>query len=209
MRELLVINKPRGMTSFDVIRVLRGRLGVKKIGHGGTLDPNATGVLVVGVGRGTKKLKDIIGLDKEYEAEITFGKIADTYDADGKISDVGGVLPRLAAIEDVLKNFEGEFEQVPPKFSAKKIGGRAAYKRARAGEDFEVKPARVKVDALDILSYENPILCLRIVCGKGFYVRSLAHDLGQKLGCGAYLSNLVRTRVGDFRLVDASELDSV
>lgn len=197
------------MTSFDVIRVLRGKLGIKKIGHGGTLDPNATGVLVLGIGRGTKKLNDVIGLDKEYSAEITFGKISNTYDADGEIVEAGGVLPTALRIRNVLPDFIGEFEQIPPKFSAKKIDGRAAYKRARAGEDFEIKPAMVRVSDLEILSYKKPVLRLRIVCGKGFYVRSLAHDLGERFGCGAYLSNLVRTRVGDFSLEDAEKLDDI
>lgn len=209
MKELLIINKPKGITSFDVIRVLRAKFGIKKIGHGGTLDPNATGVLVLGLGRGTKKLNDIISLDKEYEAEITFGKVSDTYDADGVISESVGDIPDVSEIERILPDFIGEFPQMPPKFSAKKIDGRAAYKRARAGEDFEVKPALVRVDALEILSCKKPVLCLRVICGKGFYVRSLAHDLGKRLGCGAYLSNLSRTRVGDFRLEDSMELDRV
>lgn len=207
MDDILIINKPKGITSFGVIRELRRKLGVKKIGHGGTLDPNAVGVLIVGVGKGTKKLNDVIGLDKEYEAEITFGAISNTYDVDGEITKVEGPLPSLKDINDALPKFIGEIMQVPPIFSAKKIQGKPAYKRARKGEELTLEPAKVFVKNIEIISYEKPILKLKVECEKGFYVRSLAHDLGEVLGCGAYLSNLIRTRVGKFLIKDAKELD--
>lgn len=203
MQDLIIINKPKGITSFGVIRELRRKLGVKKIGHGGTLDPNATGVLIVGVGKGTKKLNDVIGLDKEYEAEIIFGAISNTYDVEGEIKKIEGHLPSLKDIKEVLPKFIGEIMQVPPIFSAKKIQGKPAYKRARKGDEFTIEPAKVFVKNIEVISYEKPILKLKVECGKGFYVRSLAHDLGEALGCGAYLSNLTRTKVGDFTIKDA------
>lgn len=209
MQDLIIINKPKGITSFGVIRELRKKLGIKKIGHGGTLDPNATGVLIIGVGKGTKKLNEVIGLDKEYEAEITFGAVSNTYDVDGEITKVEGFLPRLEDIKEALPKFIGEIMQVPPIFSAKKIQGKPAYKRARKGEELTLEPAKVLVKNIEIISYEKPILKLRVECGKGFYVRSLAHDLGEVLGCGAYLSNLIRTKVGSFLIENAKGLDQL
>jgi tRNA pseudouridine55 synthase len=205
---ILLINKPKGITSFDVIRKLRRKLGIKKMGHAGTLDPAATGLIIIATEGDTKKLTKFLKLDKEYEAEITFGKISNTYDMEGEVEDAGfdGARPSRAEIEEALKDFVGDIEQMPPAFSAKKIKGVPAYKLARKGKEVKLEPKTVHIEKIDILSYEWPKLNVRITCGSGTYVRSIAHDIGEKFGCGGLLSALVRTRVGDFNLEDARDL---
>lgn len=205
---ILVINKPVGWTSFDVVAKIRNKLNVKKVGHTGTLDPQATGVLVLCVGKATQFVQKLTGLDKEYVCEITFGATSTTDDAEGEIKEVAGASEApLSVIEDILKEFTGTFDQIPPDFSAKKIQGKRAYKLARQGEDVELKPVQVIVRTMELLDYKWPKLKIKINCSKGFYVRSLARDIGKKLGIGGYLSALERTKVGHFSIESAISID--
>lgn len=204
---ILFIDKPSGITSFDVIRRLRRKLNIKKMGHAGTLDPLATGLLIVGVGPGTKELTKYLGLPKEYEFLVEFGKISTTYDADGEITN--GKLRAVTRneFENELENFIGEILQIPPAFSAKKIKGKCAYDLARKGEKVELAPQKVTINSIEILEWNWPFVKLRVKCSKGTYIRSLAHDLGQKFGCGGYVKELRRTAIGDFRVEQAEKLE--
>jgi tRNA pseudouridine55 synthase len=201
MDGLLVINKPSGWTSFDVVAKIRGKLKVRKIGHTGTLDPMATGVLVLCIGKATKLAQKMIGLDKEYIAEIMFGAVSDTDDAEGKvvINKEAGVKSETEIVR-ALKQFEGVIKQVPPKFSAKKIDGQRAYKLARKGKEVKLEPSEVTIHEIELLDYKWPVLKVRVSCGKGTYMRSLARDLGEALGVGGYLSKLERTKVGQYSI---------
>ncbi|MFH1012252.1 MAG: tRNA pseudouridine(55) synthase TruB [Candidatus Peregrinibacteria bacterium] len=211
MNGILIINKPKGWTSFDVVAKTRGLLNVKKVGHTGTLDPMATGVLVLCIGRATKLASRITGMDKEYLAEITFGATSTTDDAEGDITPHLGKInePTLIDIEKALEKFTGTFAQMPPDFSAKKIEGKRAYKLARSGQTPKLEPSEVTVDKIEVLDYKYPLLKIRVQCGKGFYMRSLARDLGQILGGGGYLSSLERTRVGQYAIEQAIGIDQI
>lgn len=199
---ILLVDKPKGPSSFKLVQILRKRLGVKKIGHAGTLDPFATGVMVMLIGRRYTRLSDqFLCSDKEYIAEVYLGKTTDTYDSEGTIVAESSVIPSLEEIQRTLSFFQGEIEQIPPMYSAKKIEGKKLYELARKGVEIERKSVKV-VLATHFIRYEYPYLELRIVCSKGTYIRSIAYDLGLKLGCGAHLSNLRRTRSGLFHLQD-------
>ena len=205
MDGLLVINKPQNWTSFDVVAKIRNKLNVKKVGHTGTLDPMATGVLVLCLGKATKLAQQITDTNKEYIAEITFGATSTTDDADGEISNLKSQIsnitsPGLEKIMQALKKFTGSIMQVPPNFSAKKIKGQRAYKLAREGKEVKLEPREVTINEIEILDYKWPILSLRIACGKGTYIRSIARDLGQELGVGGYLTALQRTKVGQYTI---------
>jgi tRNA pseudouridine55 synthase len=205
---VLVINKPPGPTSHDVVASARRLLGVKRVGHTGTLDPLASGVLPLVVGRATRLARFLSGGDKSYEAVIRLGRTSDTYDALGKLAESSAPVSHLTAEEvaGALDAFRGVFWQVPPSYSAKRIGGVRAYTLARASKPAEPKPVEVSVHGLTLERYEAGVAHVRIVCSAGFYVRSLAHDLGARLGCGAYLEALRRTASGGFRLEDAVPL---
>jgi len=207
---LLIINKPKGWTSFDVVAKVRNMLNVKKVGHTGTLDPMATGVLVLCLGKATKLAQKMIGLDKKYVAQITLGATSNTDDAEGEVVEnkEAGV-KSFKEVQQVLKAFEGVIQQTPPAYSAKKIKGKRAYKLAREGKKVELKPVDVTIYELEILHYKWPTLELRLKCSKGFYVRALARDVGEKLGVGGYLSALKRTRVGEYGLDGAVEIEEV
>ncbi|RMF63208.1 MAG: tRNA pseudouridine(55) synthase TruB [Calditrichaeota bacterium] len=208
--EILTIDKPEGWTSFDVVKKVRSLLRVKKVGHAGTLDPFATGVLVVCTGRATKRVSALMGLDKEYVACLELGKETDTFDVTGKIvrrGDPGDVTAEK--LQRVCADFRGEIEQIPPMFSAVKVGGKRLYKLARKGQVVERRPRRVVVHELELLHFENPFATIRVVCSKGTYIRTLAHDIGRRLGCGAYLKSLTRTRVGSFRLENALTVEEL
>lgn len=197
---ILLINKPQGLTSFSLIRSLRKLTGIKKIGHAGTLDPFATGVMVILVGRSYTRLSDKLLLqDKEYLANVSLGVSTDTYDCDGKVVARSKKVPSLEEVQMALTKFQGEIEQIPPMYSAKKIGGKKLYELARSGITIERTPAKVQLTT-ELLSYSYPNLNLRVSCSKGTYIRSIAHELGQLLGCGAHLSRLNRTRSGIFCL---------
>ena len=207
---ILNLNKPPGWTSFDVVRFIRGRCGEKRVGHAGTLDPAASGVLPILIGRATRLTEYLVDTTKEYVADIQFGVATDTYDAEGDIvsrADASAITE--ASVGSALSAFQGEILQAPPVYSALKREGVPLYKRARRGEDIRAEPRPVRIDELDIIEFKPPHLRLRIVCGKGFYVRSLAHDLGAALGVGGMLSGLVRSRVGAFRLEDAVDVETL
>lgn len=199
---VLLVNKPRGKTSFSLVAALRRKLQVKKIGHAGTLDPFATGVLVLLVGKEFTRMSDkLLCQDKEYLAEVRLGVSTDTYDCDGQVVSQSDEIPTLQQIESALSHFQGDVEQMPPMFSAKKINGKKLYELARQGKVVERQLVKIHLKTT-LLSYEYPHLLLRISCSKGTYIRSIAYDLGQMLGCGAHLSNLTRERSGQFHLQD-------
>jgi tRNA pseudouridine55 synthase len=207
---ILNVDKPVGWTSFDVVAFVRRRSGVKRVGHAGTLDPAATGVLPLLLGGATRLAEYLVDATKAYAATIELGLETDTYDAAGEAlrrTDASGV--DRAQIEAALAAFRGEIEQRAPAFSAIKRSGVALYRRSRRGEAVEPPVRRVRVDALDIISFDAPFLRLAIECGKGFYVRSLAHDLGAALGVGGSLAALRRTRVGPFRVEDALDVETL
>ncbi|MCC7430688.1 tRNA pseudouridine(55) synthase TruB [bacterium] len=197
--QVLNIFKPEGWTSFDVVAKLRNLLKIKKIGHAGTLDPFATGVLVVCTGKATKKINDFVETKKEYVATVEFGKTTNSCDVTGETTSQKSTQNlTVKDFEKILDEFKGEILQIPPMFSAKKIGGKRLYKLARKGIEVERKPVKITIFELEILENNFPEVVIKVVCSKGTYIRSLANDFGEKLGCGAYLKKLVRTKVGDF-----------
>lgn len=199
---LLLLDKPKGMTSFNLVRILRKQLGVQKIGHAGTLDPFATGVMVMMIGRNYTRLSDqLLSSEKEYLAEVYLGKATDTYDSDGAIISESSNVPTLEEVLHNLSFFQGKIQQAPPMYSAKKIQGKKLYELARKGIEIERAPVEVQLET-HFIKYEYPFIHLRIVCSKGTYIRSIAHELGLKLGCGAHLTNLRRTRSGIFHIDD-------
>ena len=198
---IINIDKPSGITSMDVVRKIRKASGVRKVGHGGTLDPLATGVIPVAIGKATRLLEYFLMSNKSYIAQIHFGKTTDTFDSEGEIISTKMDPPLdINVIEKTMNSFRGEIEQTPPPFSAIKKNGRRLYELARRGIDTYIEPRNVTVNELKIINYEPPILDLFIRCGKGFYVRSLANDLGKILGCGGYLNDLKRTSLGNFEI---------
>jgi tRNA pseudouridine55 synthase len=210
MAGILVVDKPEGWTSFDVVKYVRGRCAEKRVGHAGTLDPAATGVLPLLLGSATRLTEYLVDTTKTYEATIELGVVTDTYDADGEVvsrADASGVTREQ--VEAMLPLFVGGIMQAPPAYSAIKRAGVPLYRMARRGETVASEPRPVFVEALEIIDYGAPTLRLRVRCGKGFYVRSLAHDLGAVLGVGGSLSGLVRTRVGSFRIEDAVRMETL
>ncbi|MEW6686233.1 MAG: tRNA pseudouridine(55) synthase TruB [Candidatus Edwardsbacteria bacterium] len=210
MNGWLIVDKPKGWTSFDVVAKIRGITKERKVGHTGTLDPQATGVLIIALGKATKLIQFIAQTDKEYLATIRLGITTDTFDSEGKILKTKEA-PQLSRnkIEEVLSQFRGEIEQLPPMFSAIKSQGKKLYQLARKGITVERKSRKVKIKKLQIENIDLPFLTLRIECSKGTYIRSLANDLGEKLGCGAYLHQLVRLRAGQFRLEQAVKMEQL
>lgn len=213
---VFAVDKPKGITSQKAVQRVkywaRDVTGNKKVkvGHGGTLDPLATGVLVIAVGRAfTKKIDTYVAAEKEYVASVKLGETSTTDDAEGTKSVLNVLnVPGVEIVERTVQKFVGEIEQVPPAYSAIKINGQEAYKRVRRGEEVVMKPRQVHIELIEILSYDYPALKIRIVCGKGTYIRSLARDIGAKLDTGAYMSDLVRTRVGTFDLCTALSLSA-
>lgn len=213
---LILVDKPSGWTSFDVVNkikyLIRHKYDLKKIkvGHSGTLDPLATGLLLICTGAWTKELHHLLGLDKKYLAEIKLGIETNTYDAEGAMTSEKQV-PALTIhdIEKIIPSFVGEYNQIPPAFSAIKKEGKPLYELARAGKEVKPEPRKVKVYDIDIVSIADHKLILDIHCGSGFYVRSLAHDIGAVIGCGAHLSALSRTAIGDYKLENAMTMDQI
>ena len=207
---VLVIDKPAGWTSHDVVAKARGLTGIRQIGHSGTLDPMATGVLVLCLGKATRLLEYLTGLPKTYQAGVTLGAATDTYDATGTII-YQYPLPELTAeaLEQTMDGFRGEIMQTPPAYSAIKRNGEAQYKRARRGEAVELDPRPVTVYELNLTEFDDGAIQLRITCSAGTYVRSIAHDLGVVLGCGAHLSSLRRLAVGPFGIDQAVTLQQL
>ncbi|MDO4158863.1 MAG: tRNA pseudouridine(55) synthase TruB [Prevotellaceae bacterium] len=214
--EIICINKPYRMSSFGALAraryLISQRLGIKrmKTGHAGTLDPLATGVLILCTGRATKRIEELQGHTKEYTATMQLGATTPSYDME---HEVDATYPTAhitrELIEEKLKGFIGDIQQVPPAYSACKVNGDRAYKLMRKGRDVELKPKLLHVDEIEILSFdpETMLLSIRVVCGKGTYIRALARDIGEALGSGAYLTALCRTRVGDVRIEECVKLD--
>ncbi len=208
---ILLIDKVKNITSHDVVSKIRKITGIKKIGHAGTLDPLATGLLLILIGRDFTKLQPkLLKFDKEYVATIILGIETNTYDITGRIVNYYyGKLPDLKAIKKVLADFRGDIWQVPPAFSAKKIKGKKAYELARRGETFSLKPIKVKIYDVEVFSYKKPRLKLNLCVSSGTYIRSFAHDIGEKLGCLACLENLRRTRIGPYLLENSVKLNKI
>ncbi|MBD3282330.1 MAG: tRNA pseudouridine(55) synthase TruB [Candidatus Portnoybacteria bacterium] len=206
---VLNLYKPVGPTSHDMVYEVRRALGIKKVGHAGTLDPFAEGVLLILVGKATKRQMEFMKMEKEYVAEIFLGAVSDTDDRMGAIEERRCERVDVEEVKKSLDLFVGEIDQVPPSYSAVKIKGRKAYDIARKGGVVKLKSKRVVVYGIELLEYVWPIVKIKVVCGKGTYIRSLARDVGEKLGCGAYVKNLIRTRVGDFDINDSIRVEDL
>ncbi len=207
---MIVVDKPRDWTSHDVVNKMRRFVGTRRVGHLGTLDPGATGVLPLVIGRATRLAQFYTRNDKVYEGVIRFGFATTTYDADGEaLSPEVAVTLDRAEVDRILDRFRGEFAQIPPPVSAKKIAGRPAYELARRNQPVELKPVNVTVFALDILRLEGIEAEVRVHCSAGTYLRSIAHEAGQALGCGAHLKSLRRLASGDFKIESARTLEQL
>jgi tRNA pseudouridine55 synthase len=207
---VIIVDKPRDWTSHDVVNKMRRLAGTKKVGHLGTLDPGATGVLPLVIGRATRLAQFYTRNDKVYEGTIHFGYATSTYDAEGEpTSPAQDVTLTPERLESILSRFRGKLAQVPPPVSAKKIGGRPAYELVRKQKPVELKPVEVEVHSLELLSVEGPEARVRVHCSAGTYLRSIAHEAGQALGCGAHLKSLRRTASGDFRINSARTLEQL
>ena len=206
-----VINvyKEQGFTSHDVIAVLRGVLQVKKIGHTGTLDPDATGVLPVCVGKATKVADLIMGSDKEYVASLAFGSETDTQDASGKVLRRFDYQYQAEAVQDAVASFVGTYEQMPPMYSALKVGGMKLYELAREGLEVERKTRPVRIEWIDLMHQDETGLTMRVRCSKGTYIRTLCEDIGRKLGYGAHMTSLERTASGPYRVENSLPIDTI
>ncbi|MEK7659885.1 MAG: tRNA pseudouridine(55) synthase TruB [Patescibacteria group bacterium] len=210
MQGIIPVLKPKGPTSHDIVAAVRRMVGARRVGHAGTLDPLASGVLVIGIGSATKQLHNEMLKEKEYEAEITLGATTTTDDAEGERTDHDVPTPPTRTdIEAILPEYIGNIQQLPPAFSAVKVGGIPAYAHARKGRVVTLGARSVEIMSIEIFSYAWPKLSLRVVTGPGVYIRSLARDIGERLGCGGYISELVRTRVGEFYIADAVPVEGV
>lgn len=210
MNGVVLIDKPTGWTSHDVVNRWRKLAGTKRAGHLGTLDPLATGLLVLVTGTATRLAQFFEKEEKTYLADIQFGVVSNTYDVDGEVQPTGVAPPEAAeTVREALGAFRGKFDQVPPPVSAKKIAGVPAYKLARRNVPVDLKPVPVNIRELELLSWAVPKISLRVTCSAGTYIRSIAHDLGQRIGCGAALARLRRTRVGCFDVKDSYSLDQL
>ena len=207
---ILIVDKPQGCTSHDIVDFVRKKFGFKKVGHAGTLDPMATGVLVILIGKYTKSARLFLSDDKEYDATLILGAASDTGDAWGRIEKLNSL---EAVSENRIKNAFGKFlgpiEQVPPSYSAVKFKGKKLYEFARKGIEIKVAPREVLIHRLDISKIDGPEVSFNVTCSKGTYIRQLCIDLGKMLGCGAYLSRLRRTRSGDFIINEANTLEEL
>lgn len=206
MNGVLILNKPKGMTSFAVVNTIH-KLTKAKAGHAGTLDPMAEGVLVILLGKATKQAKTFESSEKEYEAEMTLGIETDTLDSTGKVLATRTPEVSREQLTSAMKEFEGEIEQIPPMVSAIKMGGVRLYKLARKGIEVEREPRKITIHKLELLSFDRDKASIRVACSKGTYIRSLCADIGKKLGCGATMSRLTRTRSGEFTLDKAVSLE--
>jgi tRNA pseudouridine55 synthase len=207
---ILLVNKPYEWTSFDVVNKLRYKLKTKKIGHAGTLDPLATGLLILCTGKMTKKIEDFMGMEKEYTGQLVLGQITPSYDLETAVTETKDISHLTANnILESTQQFKGKIAQLPPAHSAIKVGGKRAYEFARQGKEVELKAREIEIKTLEITLIDLPRVNFRVVCSKGTYIRSLVRDIGETLGVGAYLSELCRTRIGDFKLTDANTIDEI
>ncbi len=207
---ILNVNKPAGPTSFHIVALVRRLTGEKRVGHAGTLDPAACGVLPVCLGQATRISEYLHTFSKEYQAVIELGTTTDTYDREGRVTgrgDTAGITFPL--VQKTLQSFEGLIDQVPPAFSAIKVKGRQSYELARSGIEIAHRPRRISIDRIEVLEFISPCIKVVIVCSKGTYIRSLARDLGEKLGCGAFLKDLVRTAYGPFKIGEAASPENL
>ena len=208
--QVLLINKPLEWTSFDVVQKLRYIIKVKKIGHAGTLDPLATGLLIICTGKFTKKINEYMAQEKEYAGTFTLGATTPTYDLESEPQDFK---PFDHITEEEIKSatlqFTGEIEQIPPAHSAIKVGGKRMYELARQGKEVKLEPRKVTIKEFEIVKIELPLIHFRVVCTTGTYIRSLAKDFGEALDCGAYLSSLCRTRIGEYLVTDAQTTQDI
>ncbi|MBL63313.1 MAG: tRNA pseudouridine(55) synthase TruB [Opitutae bacterium] len=209
---VLLVDKPTGMTSHDVVDRLRRKFQMRRIGHAGTLDPNATGLLIMLIGKATKISQFLISLDKTYEGVIRFGQSTNTQDVDGEILEEKEIPEDLDedALRNAMKEFLGDQYQTPPMFSAKKVDGVPLYKMARKGKSVEREPRFIRINSFELSEpWVPPNATFSMTCSKGTYVRTVAHDLGQNLGCGAHLDSLRRTRIDEFDLAEAHSLEEI
>lgn len=211
MDGIFAVYKPKGMKSHDVVDLVRRKTGIKRVGHGGTLDPLAEGVLVIAVGReNTKKLESYVKGGKEYVAEIKLGQTSTTDDEDGKKTEANTkIKPSLDTIKTTLKLFAGKIEQTPPVYSSIKLSGKPAHRRVRQGQQVELEPREVEIKKIELISYDYPLVKIKVVTGPGVYIRSLARDVGHKLNTDGYLKSLVRTKVGEFTIENALGIDDL
>ena len=209
MNGILIVYKEPGFTSFDVVAKLRGICKQKKIGHTGTLDPDASGVLPVCLGNATKLCDMLTDRSKEYRAVMYLGKVTDTQDASGKVLSEGVLEANEEQVKEAILSFVGDYDQIPPMYSALKVNGQKLCDLARAGKEVERKSRRVIIEELEIEKIELPRVYMRVACSKGTYIRTLCHDIGQKLGCGGIMEKLERTRAGQFVLEEARTLSQI
>ncbi len=210
--EVILIDKERGFTSFDIVHRMRRLSGVKKVGHAGTLDPKASGLLIICTGKKTKEITEYQNLEKTYEGIIAIGNTTPSFDSETEFnsdSSESAANITIEQIEEAKKDFIGAINQVPPMYSALKLNGKALYKYARKGVTVERAPRPVEIYSFDILKFEFPDIHFRIKCSKGTYIRVIANDLGAKLGCGAYLKSLRRTQIGSYNVSDAFEVEEL
>ncbi len=206
---VILINKPLYWTSFDVIRKIRNTIKIKKVGHAGTLDPLATGLLIVCTGKFTKNINEYMAEEKEYTGTFTLGAVTSTYDLESEpenFQSIDGITTKT--ISETTKKFTGEIMQVPPVHSAIKQKGKPVYLLARKGIDVKLEPRKITIQQFEITNINFPVISFKVVCTTGTYIRSLANDFGEALGCGAYLSSLCRTRIGNFTLAEAVSMDA-
>ena len=205
-----MINKPLEWTSFDVVRKIRNLIKIKKVGHAGTLDPLATGLLIVCTGKFTKRINEFMAQEKEYTGTFTLGATTPTYDLESEPENLKDI--SQLSNEKILgatKQFIGEIMQVPPAHSAIKIDGKRVYELARQGKEVKIDPRKITINEFEITKIEMPVVSFRVVCSTGTYIRSLANDFGEALGCGAYLSSLCRTRIGDLKNAEAKTMTEI
>lgn len=208
--EVFCVDKPKGWTSFDVVKKVKHLLGIRKVGHTGTLDPSATGLLILCTGKRTRDVSEFMGFEKEYEAEIVLGERTASFDADTPVVErrpTEGISPEQ--VRDVLRGFVGTQLQVPPMWSAAKVGGRRLYEYARRGIEVDRTAREIVISSIVPTEIAIPIVRCTVVCSKGTYIRTLADDVGARLGCGAHLTNLRRTRIGPYHIRDAWTLDEL
>ena len=206
--KLLLINKPIEWTSFDVIQKIRKIIRIRKVGHAGTLDPLATGLLIICTGKFTKKINGYMAQEKEYTGSFTLGATTPTYDLESEPANFKDIsFLTTEKIKEATRDFTGEIMQVPPAHSAIKVDGKRVYESARMGVEVKLEPRKLFIKEFEITGINLPVIYFKVVCSTGTYIRSLAYDFGEKLGCGAYLSSLCRTRIGNYKLEDAMTIE--